>query len=141
VLVLGPASGQETLDRIFGARERPAEEAGTVFGEFTLEGSAPVEALASLYGLPVPEGSAHSTLADFVAGRLGKVPIAGDRLTLGDIELVVQEVAGGAIRSVGIELEPEHRRARQIDPRRIRESLAGLASRLRGFLPGLRRQA
>ena len=141
VLVLGPASGQEPLDRIFGARERPAEEAGTVFGEFTLEGSAPVEALASLYGLPIPEGSARTTLADFVARRLGKEPIAGDRLSLGDIELVVQEVAAGTIRTVGIELEPEQRRARQIDPRRIRESLSGFAARLRAILPQRRKQA
>ncbi|MDF2766705.1 MAG: potassium/proton antiporter, partial [Rhodospirillales bacterium] len=141
VLVLGPAVGQETLDRIFGARERPEEEAGTVFGEFTLEGSAPVKALASLYGLPVPEGSAQSTLADFLAERLGKEPIAGDRLPLGDIELVVQEVEDGAIRSVGIELEPEERRARKIDPRRIGERLAGLTVRLRRLLPRRRRQA
>jgi len=60
---------------------------------------------------------------------------------LGDIELVVQEVAGGAIRSVGIELEPEQRRARQIDPRRIRESLSGLAARLRAILPQRRKRA
>jgi cell volume regulation protein A len=135
VLVLGPAAGQETLDRIFGARERPAEEAGTVFGEFTLEGSAPVQALVSLYGLPVPEGSAGSTLADFVVERLGKEPTAGDRLQLGDIELVVQEVEDGTIRTVGIELEPEERRARKLNPRRIRESLAGLSGRLRAFIP------
>jgi cell volume regulation protein A len=130
VLVLGPAVGQEALDRVFGARERPAEEAGTVFGEFTLEGSAPVKALVSLYGLPVPEGSAKSTLADFVTERLGKEPIAGDRLSLGDVELVVQEVEDGIIRTVGIELEPEERRARKIDPRRIRERLSGVTARL-----------
>jgi cell volume regulation protein A len=130
VLVLGPAAGQETLDRIFGARERAAEEAGTVFGEFTVDGAAPVQALALLYGLPVPEGSV-STVADFFAQRLGKQPIAGDRLSLGDIELVVQEVEDGTIRTVGIELEPEERRARKIDPRRIGERLAGLAGRMR----------
>jgi potassium/hydrogen antiporter len=141
VLVLSPAAGQEALDRIFGARERPAEEAGTVFGEFTLEASAPVRALASLYGLPIPEGAAQSTLADFIAERLGKEPTAGDRLPLGEIELVVQEVEDGTIRTVGIELEPEERRAHQIDPRRIRERLAGMTSRLRALLPRRWRRA
>jgi potassium/hydrogen antiporter len=141
VLVLGPAAGQETLDRIFGARARPEEEAGTVFGEFTLEGSAPVKALASLYGLPIPDGAAQSTLADFVADRLGREPTAGDRLSLGNIELVVQEVEGGTIRTVGIELEPEERRARKISPRRIREGLSGLAGRMRRFRPRRRKQA
>jgi potassium/hydrogen antiporter len=141
VLVLGPAAGQETLDRIFGARARPEEEAGTVFGEFTLEGSAPVKALASLYGLPIPDGAAQSTLADFVADRLGREPTAGDRLSLGNIELVVQEVEGGTIRTVGIELEPEERRARKINPRRIRDSLSGLTRRLRALRPRRRRQA
>jgi cell volume regulation protein A len=129
VLVLGPAEGQDALDRVFGARERPAEEAGTVFGEFTLEGSAPVKALASVYGLPLPEEGPRGTLADFVADRLGKEPIAGDRLALGDVELVVQEVEDGVIRTVGIELEPEERRARKISPRRIREQLVGLVAR------------
>ncbi|HXV26217.1 MAG TPA: potassium/proton antiporter [Alphaproteobacteria bacterium] len=140
VLVLGPAAGQDALDRIFGIRERPAEEAGAVFGEFTLEGSAPVKALASLYGLPVPEGAPQSSLAEFLAEKLGKEPIVGDRLSFGDVELVVQEVEDGTIRTVGIELEPEERRAHQIDPRRIRERLAGLIERLRSSLPSRRRQ-
>jgi cell volume regulation protein A len=125
VLVLGPASGQESLDRIFGARERPAADAGEVFGEFTLDGSAPLKALASLYGLPVPEDAPDVTLADFLVDRLGKQPVAGDRVPLGEVELVVQEVEHGLIRTVGIELEPEQRRSRQIDPRRIRDWLSG----------------
>ena len=139
-LVLGPAEGQEALDRIFGARERASADAGSVFGEFTLEGSAPVKALASLYGLPLPEEGPQGTLADFVADRLGREPTAGDRVALGDIELVVQEVEDGVIRTVGIELEPEARRARQISPRRIREQLAGLAAQLRSLLSDQRSQ-
>lgn len=131
VLVLGPAAGQEALDRIFGARERPAADAGAVFGEFTLEGSAPLKALALLYGLPLPDGAPEVTLADFLAGQLDRQPVAGDRLPLGDVELVVQEVEDGVIRTVGIELEPEERRSHQIDPRRIRERFAAVASRLR----------
>jgi hypothetical protein len=43
---------------------------------------------------------------------------------------VVQEVEDGVIRTVGIELEPEERRARKISPRRIREQLGGLVARL-----------
>ncbi|MCI0430549.1 MAG: potassium/proton antiporter [Rhodospirillales bacterium] len=134
VLVLGPVAGQGALDRIFGARERPAAEAGTVFGEFTLEGSAPLKALASLYGLPVPDAAPDVTLAEFLVERLDKQPVAGDRVPLGEVELVVQEVEDGAIRTVGIELEPEERRARQIDPRRIRTGLAAAFSRLRPWL-------
>ncbi len=141
VLVLGPAAGQEALDQIFGTRARPAEEAGTVFGEFTLDGSAPVKALASLYGLPLPDGSPNATVADFLAERLGKEPVVGDRLPLGEVELVVQEMEEGAIRTVGIELEPEERRARKIDPRRLRGRLAALFGLLRSVLKGWRGQA
>ena len=140
VLVLGPATGQGALDRIFGARERPAAEAGTVFGEFTLEGSAPLKALASLYGLPLPEGAPDVTLAEFLVAQLDKQPVAGDRVPLGEVELVVQEIEDGAIRTVGIELEPEERRAHQINPRRIRGWLADQASRLRSRLPRRPRQ-
>ena len=132
VLVLGPAMGQEGLDRIFGARERPAADAGAVFGEFTLEGAARMQALASLYGLPLPGETRDMTLADYLAERLGKQPVAGDRVALGDVELVVQEVRAGEIRTVGIELEPEERRSHQIDPRRWRGRLARLAGRLPG---------
>ena len=124
VLVLGPAAGREALDRVFGARERPAADAGDVFGEFTLEGSAPLKALASLYGLPVPADAADVTLADYLVQRLGKHPVAGDRVPLGDVELVAHAVDHGVIRTVGIELEPEQRRSHQIDPRRIRDWLS-----------------
>jgi cell volume regulation protein A len=124
VLVLGPAAGRESLDRVFGARERPAADAGEVFGEFTLEGSAPLKALASLYGLPVPEDAGDVTLADYLIQRLGKQPVAGDRVPLGEVELVAHAVEHGEIRTVGIELEPEQRRSHQIDPRRIRDWLS-----------------
>jgi hypothetical protein len=131
VLVFGPPASQESLDRVFGARERPAAEAGEVFGEFTLEGSAPLQALASLYGLPVPEDAADISLADFLGERLGKQPVAGDRVPLGEVELVAQDVEHGQIRTVGIELEPEQRRLHQIDPRRIRDWFGGIVGWVR----------
>jgi cell volume regulation protein A len=131
VLVFGPPASQESLDRVFGARERPAAEAGEVFGEFTLEGSAPLQALASLYGLPVPEDAADISLADFLGERLGKQPVAGDRVPLGEVELVAQDVEHGQIRTVGIELEPEQRRSHQIDPRRIRDWFGGIVGWVR----------
>ena len=123
-LCSGRRRDAEALDRVFGARERPAADAGDVFGEFTLEGSAPLKALASLYGLPVPADAADVTLADYLVQRLGKHPVAGDRVPLGDVELVAHAVDHGVIRTVGIELEPEQRRSHQIDPRRIRDWLS-----------------
>ena len=50
-------------------------------------------------------------------------------------------IDGGTIRTVGIELEPEERRARKISPRRIREGLSGLTGRMRRFRPRRRKQA
>jgi cell volume regulation protein A len=70
----------------------------------------------------VPEADRSSSLADFLQARLRRKPLVGDRVRVGDIELIVQGVRGEQITEVGIELEPR-------TP--ARASVAGLRSWLR----------
>ena len=57
-------------------------------------------------------GGAGRPLADIVRARLGRKPLLGDRIRLGDIELIVRGVRGDRITEVGIELDPRTRARR-----------------------------
>ncbi|MFZ5474536.1 MAG: transporter associated domain-containing protein, partial [Pseudomonadota bacterium] len=77
------------------------------YGDFTVDGSADMASVAELYGLPLPEGAAQMSLADFLAARLNGVPVAGDRYRLGNLEFVVREVEGQRITRIGLRI-PTH---------------------------------
>jgi cell volume regulation protein A len=105
VLVIAPPAQSPALDELFAERTLAAGSAAT-FGEFTFDGDLPVGKIAEFYDLAVPLDECAAPLADFVQMRLGRKPLRGDRLRLGDIELIVQAVRGERITEVGIELEP-----------------------------------
>jgi cell volume regulation protein A len=122
VLVIAPPAQSPALDELFA--ERSGAAAGTAsFGEFTFGGDLPVGRIAEFYDLPVDAAERPVALADFVAARLGRKPLIGDRIRVADIELIVQGVRNERITEVGIELEPQTLG---------RPSLAGLRAWLRG---------
>jgi potassium/hydrogen antiporter len=121
VLVIAPPAQAAALDELFGERSQPATGTGR-FGEFTFDGDLPIGKIAEFYDLAVPEEGRAVPLADFVQARLKRKPLTGDRLRLGDIELIVQSVRNERIAEVGIELEPQTL---------ARPSVAGLRSWLR----------
>ncbi|MGE5147312.1 MAG: potassium/proton antiporter [Candidatus Eiseniibacteriota bacterium] len=108
-LVQCDPAGLAVLDALFAApasrRARPSIE--SLFGEFTLDGSAPLDAVGRLYDIAVPEDARTATVGDYVLGRLRGRAVAGDRVPLASVELVVRDMAEGRIVRVGIELEPE----------------------------------
>jgi cell volume regulation protein A len=108
VLVIAPPAQSAALDELFAERPESAG-GGDVFGEFTFGGDLPVGKLAEFYDLPVAEGERPASLADFLLARLRRQPLVGDRIRVGDIELIVQGVRGERITEVGIELEPRTR--------------------------------
>ena len=69
-----------------------------------LNGEAPLAALAAQYGQPVPAGMEERTLAQFVCAEIDGPPVAGDRVRLGGLELVIRKVEGGRITQVGLRL-------------------------------------
>ncbi len=73
------------------------------FGEFVVSPDAQVQDLADAYGLELPPGAADRTLSDFVTGILHKA-VVGDRLRLGEMELVVRKMEGIRILELGLRL-------------------------------------
>ncbi len=73
-----------------------------------------------LYGLPIDKlaksGAAKAvtdeTLGELLHQQLGKTLVVGDRVDLGDVELVVRDVRDGRAHSIGLELETRRSRLR-----------------------------
>ncbi len=125
VLVVAPPEQMLGLDQLFAARPVRRSQDSAVFGEFTLEGNATLGTVADFYCFPVTTPERNMPLADFIARRLRRRPVVGDRLALGPIELVVQAMAGNRVTTAGIELEPyEVRWSRHPLIRRLRTFFA-----------------
>ena len=141
VLVIAPSGQAAVLDELFAGRS--SEDGATTFGEFTFDGDLPLGKLAEFYDLTVSEAERPAPLADIVRARLGRTPLLGDRIRLGNVELIVRGVRGDRVAEVGIELDPrpslaqwrarlERRLARlrrRFGPRRATRHEAGLAER------------
>lgn len=92
------------LDKLFQqTRGHHGVEQQRFFGEFVVSPDAHVSDLADAYGLDVPNSAGTFTLAAFVASVVHK-PVVGDRLRLGEMELVVRKMEGGKIVELGLRL-------------------------------------
>ena len=100
----------ESVDRIsglFAARPLPEPLAQRrFFGDFTLDPAARLADVCAVYGVTPPEELAGLSLAEVFACSIKGIPVVGDRLSVGDIELVVKETAGKAISKIGLILHP-----------------------------------
>jgi potassium/hydrogen antiporter len=85
----------------------PADEnqVRAVFQDFELDPAASVQSVCDFYGLPAPP-AASASLADWLVVELGRPPVAGDQVRLGAATLVVREVSGSKIASIGLGLQP-----------------------------------
>lgn len=127
-LTVAPAEAQPHLDRLFGARA-PEHGRDEVYGEFTFDGTLPANVLATLYGIPVTPEEAAQPLGEVLLRHLDRLAVVGDRVRLGEVELVVREMDGDRVTRVGIELDPAAQERRSLDLlvaplRRWRERLA-----------------
>ncbi|MGE5537206.1 MAG: potassium/proton antiporter [Gemmatimonas sp.] len=136
VLILAKAEQIPMLDRLFAAglqrtaRSHPEE----MLGEFVLDGSGNLGAVAELYEFPVPPGLRRLTVGRFLRLGLRRQPRPGDRLRVGSVDLIVRAVDEGRILKVGLDPDPPPSGARsQIDGARI-WMLAGVEA-LRQLLP------
>jgi potassium/hydrogen antiporter len=132
-LTVAPAEAQPHLDRLFGARA-PDHARDEVYGEFTFDATLPANVLATLYGIPITPGEAALPLGEVLLQHLDRLPVVGDRVRLGEVELVVREMDGDRITRVGIELDPAAQERRSLDLlvaplRRWRERLTGWRGR------------
>lgn len=79
------------------------------FEGFTFASEVLLGRIAAFYGFPVPATESATSLADFMRARLPDHPTLGDRIRIEDIELVVREMIGEQIATIGLELEPRTR--------------------------------
>jgi cell volume regulation protein A len=140
VIAIVPPVEIASVQRLFAER-RIAEEAPEGLGEFVLSGEGSADELAVAYGLDLGLHRQGESLSDFMHERLGKFAVIGDRLRVGEIELVVRAVKDGRVTLVGLELEdqraklPARRAARRfrrrmiVWSRRFVRSLSGKQSR------------
>jgi cell volume regulation protein A len=105
VLLLARPGDLETLDRLFGpdAQSERLREA-EFFGEFALDAEARVDDLAAAYGFAIPEGAGRASLGALLAQAFARRPVIGDRIDLGQVQLVVREMVGERITKVGLKL-------------------------------------
>lgn len=92
------------LDHTFeSVRSVPAPEVRRYFGEFDVDPAAPVLDLCAAYGLEAPEHAENLSVADLLARHLPH-PVIGDRLRLGEVQLVIKRTEGDRAVEIGLRL-------------------------------------
>lgn len=101
------------LDRLFASSRELTQEDVDFFGRFTIDPSKPLGALVDAYGLrTVPESHLGGTISQFMVHRLGGTAEVGDRVSCGDVDLVVREMdPRGEIAAVGLAIDQRERHA------------------------------
>lgn len=95
------------LDRLFASPAPAAEADRQFFGDFPIDPKARMEELALIYGLPVPDEARETSVAEWVEWSLGTQPGVGDRVALGEIELIVRALNhDDSIAEIGLAAEP-----------------------------------
>lgn len=108
VYLLAPPEKAQALDRFFMDMPPPREPDPELLGDFFVAGTAPLGALADIYGLQVAADHTEVTLADYFTEQLGRAARAGDIVDLGPIALLAHKVEDGKLATVGLRLaEPE----------------------------------
>jgi cell volume regulation protein A len=144
VLLLSAPEHIALLDRIFGSKMGARDTAVELLGEFNFSADTPVGAVADLYEVRLPANQRDLPLGDFVTQHMVRRPIAGRRLRLGAIELIVAETRKGDVTRVAIDLEPAEGSWRRFDPWLIwlRATLwLPVSRRVRSILPDIPKPA
>jgi len=103
------------LDRLFASPAGAAEADRQFFGDFPIDPQAKMTDLGLLYGLAMPPDCSEVTVAQWMADTLGRHLGIGDRIALGEVELIVRALGpDDAITEIGLATEPT-----QIDKPRL----------------------
>lgn len=95
------------LDRLFASPAQAAEADRQFFGDFPIDPRARMEDLGLMYGLPVPDEVREITVAQWLEWSLGGHPGIGDRMALGEVELIVRALSlDDTISEIGLAAEP-----------------------------------
>ena len=93
---------EEIVGEILDEYDEPEQRASTTTsGETLVPGETHVREVNETYGLALDEGD-YTTIGGYVFGALGRLPIVGDRIAVEGTVLVVREMDGRRIRTVGL---------------------------------------
>jgi len=108
VYLLAPPEKAQALDRFFMNMPPPQKPDPRLLGDFFVNGTATLGALAEIYGLQVAADHTEVSLADFFTENLGRAAKTGNIVQLGPIALLAHKVENGRVTTVGLRLaEPE----------------------------------
>lgn len=101
-------AGQEELpklDELFQSLAPPQAVAAAqrFYGEFRIDPGAPAQALADCYGVHLPESAREKSVGAFFSSVVPR-PVVGDRLRLGEMELVIKRMDGQKLEEIWLRL-------------------------------------
>lgn len=106
-------TGAEHVDELaqrFYQNDMATRTSQHFFGEFELPPQARAGDLAAVYGLVLEENEADLNLRDLMHARLENTPVAGDRVWVGEFELIVKDTdACGEISHIGLKAPTKKR--------------------------------
>ncbi len=95
----------DSLDRIYARAEE--EDDPDIFGDFIIKRETAVGDLAREYGLAAFAGDPARDVGSFIESQFSSPPRAGDRLSVGDIDLIVHSLDDeGRVATVGVAIDP-----------------------------------
>lgn len=104
VLAMGDGTALAVMDRLFG-RKVAADEADRQMGDFQIQGDMPAMAVGGMYGFDAGTDP-DLTLSGYIRHRLGHDPSLGDRVRVGEMDLIVITLESGEACLIGIDLTP-----------------------------------
>ncbi|MDX2464832.1 MAG: potassium/proton antiporter [Porticoccus sp.] len=106
VIILATSSARASLGRVFASLAHPSfPEGGSFFGEFVLHPETKLSEIAQAYGFGVDAHNAELTVKNYLAKKFHGKPVVGDYAKLGPVKLIVREIKGVNIESVGLKLK------------------------------------
>lgn len=107
IYLLAPPQHLRLLDRLFASPASLDEHDADFYGVFTVDPGKTLQELQKSYDILANGLDPNATIAGFIEQRLGGRGDIGDRVGIGDFELVVRDVDDrGEIKSVGLSFEP-----------------------------------
>jgi cell volume regulation protein A len=105
VWLLASPEQVEHLTSLFGRQDQSGHLAvRNFFGEFVLDAESSAAALEATYGLGLAAEECGGSIGDVLRQRLGRRPVVGDRIGVGNVELTVRAVNGDRVASVGLKM-------------------------------------
>ncbi|MBQ9273272.1 MAG: potassium/proton antiporter [Succinivibrio sp.] len=109
VSIIGTDSDEPLLNSIFSQKSKPKQHR-LYNGDKIFPGTMKMSELANLFGIELTGFERNMTLADFMSYHIGGFPQPGDFISLINATLVVVELEGDRVGSVGLNVVEDRRK-------------------------------